>query len=59
MPLFEYQCDDCGAIFEALVRSQEGDVRCPQCDSLRVRKRLSLFAAPSSTRSVGCSTGGG
>lgn len=42
MPLYEYQCDECGMSFERLIYHEE-DVRCPSCSG-RVRKLLSPFS---------------
>jgi putative FmdB family regulatory protein len=56
MPLYEFDCPDCGKPFERLVRSAAAvsEVVCPSCGSPRVRKRLSLFA----TRTGGSSSDG-
>jgi putative FmdB family regulatory protein len=45
MPLYEYQCTDCGAAFELLVRSSDKPA-CPNCGSERLDKQLSVPAAP-------------
>jgi putative FmdB family regulatory protein len=44
MPIFEYECKGCGSSFELLVRS-DTRVACPSCNSEKVLKKLSLFAA--------------
>jgi putative FmdB family regulatory protein len=45
MPIFEYQCRDCGAKFEKILPSAgAAAVRCGSCDSARVEKKLSTFA---------------
>jgi putative FmdB family regulatory protein len=45
MPLYEYTCPQCRHDFEALVFS--GDrVECPQCQSPKVERRLSVPARP-------------
>jgi len=44
MPIFEYECTLCHSSFELLVRS-ETRVACPDCESEKVVKKLSLFAA--------------
>jgi putative FmdB family regulatory protein len=45
MPIYEYQCDDCGREFEALVRT--GTVpECPDCQSTALHKHLSVTAPP-------------
>ncbi len=71
MPIFEYDCTECGETFEKLVRSHNYNahvekVSCPTCGSVKTRKKLSTFAAKSngnsssfgSTGSSDCSTGG-
>ena len=47
MPLYEYRCSQCGARFERLVRSAEGerDADCPRCGSQKVAKTISPFSA--------------
>ncbi len=45
MPMYEYACKKCDHAFEALVFS--GDkVECPECQSLKVEKLLSLPGMP-------------
>ena len=45
MPIYEYQCDECGERFELFVRSaaQRKVPTCPKCGSQRVCKAISLF----------------
>ncbi len=64
MPIYEFDCKECGEKFDKLVRSSaaQSEVVCPSCGSDEVKKRMSLFAAaPSggSSSSLGssCSTG--
>lgn len=69
MPIYEFDCTDCGEGFEKLVRmSAIDDVTCPNCGGKKVKKKLSIFAsssgsssssASSSSSSASCSTGGG
>jgi putative FmdB family regulatory protein len=44
MPIFEYECTSCHSSFELLVRS-DTRIACPECESPKVVKKLSLFAA--------------
>ena len=46
MPLYEYTCHDCHSQFELLIRGSEAP-QCPQCDSQRLEKLLSVPAAHS------------
>jgi putative FmdB family regulatory protein len=47
MPLYEYQCNDCGDEFEKMVRLSEADQNqaCPSCESLNTKKKISFFSA--------------
>ena len=69
MPLYEFQCADCQDDFEELVRSNAAvaEVKCPQCGSQQVRRKLSVFASKVSggggsysaaPAASSCSTGG-
>lgn len=45
MPIFEYECRNCGRHFEKFVLSaRSASVACPVCGSDNVRKVLSAFA---------------
>lgn len=48
MPIYEYTCADCGLDFERLVL---GGTRpsCPECESTRLERRISLPRVKSST----------
>jgi putative FmdB family regulatory protein len=46
MPIYEYQCDDCGERYERIVMSQRQAITCPKCASARNTVQLSVFAAP-------------
>lgn len=45
MPIYEYQCRECGAKFEKWLRSLNAisEPECPECGSQKVRKSFSLF----------------
>jgi putative FmdB family regulatory protein len=46
MPIYEFDCHDCGDSFESLVLSFskiEG-VSCPDCNSNNITKKISTFA---------------
>ena len=43
MPIYEYQCSQCGAEFEKLVRRQNETVLCPQCQCPELTRLPSLF----------------
>ena len=43
MPLYEYRCRDCESRFERFVNGK-ARVACPDCESARVDRLLSVFA---------------
>ena len=43
MPVFEYRCATCGALFERLLFSQRATVTCPTCGGAEVVRRPSVF----------------
>lgn len=45
MPIYGYECNECGERFEKLVRSSETPA-CPSCESEELTKQLSLIASP-------------
>ncbi len=47
MPIYEYQCPACNAVFEELIRSDSAarHVVCPKCGQREVTRRMSTFAA--------------
>ena len=47
MPLYEYECQSCGQIIEALVRSIEEQVDCEACGALKMQKIVSVPSSPS------------
>ncbi len=54
MPIFEYECEECEAVFQELLRGSENapPVHCAKCGSARVVRLLSPFAAGSSQGDV-------
>ena len=68
MPIFEFDCQDCGQSFEELVRSVFAipEVTCPECGSSEIKKKVSAFSSRLAGGGAGfyssganCSTGGG
>jgi putative FmdB family regulatory protein len=47
MPLYEYQCRDCGEEFEKMARFSEAEQNppCPQCQGKDTKKKISSFAS--------------
>lgn len=46
MPIYEFECEDCGARFEDLVGA-EGTAACPACGAGRARRLYSTVSPPS------------
>jgi putative FmdB family regulatory protein len=46
VPLYDYECIDCGQRFEALVRNSITP-SCPGCQSRNLEQQISLFAVDS------------
>ena len=45
MPIFEYECQACGYLHEALLAPGKRDPRkCPRCGKPKLAKKLSVFA---------------
>lgn len=46
MPIFEYQCPECGFVNEVLVPTAAAKApACPKCGAKKTEKRFSTFAA--------------
>lgn len=61
MPLYEYQCSQCGQRFEVLQQMGQGaeGLTCPDCGSERVAKQLSTFASGSGSSDFAAPAAGG
>jgi putative FmdB family regulatory protein len=47
MPIYEFECEQCGNRFEELVRSGTESLACPQCSSTRTRRLFAPVSPPS------------
>ncbi|MCX6057870.1 MAG: zinc ribbon domain-containing protein [Chloroflexi bacterium] len=47
MPLYDYQCKECGEVFELMVRFSESNQThvCPKCESKNTQRKLSVVAS--------------
>ncbi|MCF7847561.1 MAG: zinc ribbon domain-containing protein [Kiritimatiellales bacterium] len=58
MPIFEYQCQKCGAEFEKLVPNADTKPTCERCGAKDVERQLSTFSAMfAGSRALPCSDG--
>jgi putative FmdB family regulatory protein len=46
MPIYEFECDQCGSRFEELMASGGKPPACPHCGANRTRRRLSPVSPP-------------
>ena len=55
MPLYEYECQNCGKVVEILWRRSEDEqgMKCPGCGGSELRRKLSAFSARVGTGSIG------
>ncbi len=54
MPIHEYKCDECGAIFEVLCRDAGGaKSRCPDCGSEKCARLISRVVTRTSKPHAG------
>jgi len=60
MPLYEYRCKKCNAVFEKLVLNPawESGLECPSCKSKELEKKISNFSngGAESGKSSSCCT---
>lgn len=65
MPIYEYQCTDCGITFEKLMGFSDPNLNapeCPGCQSQQTQRRLSKVASFNNTggaNSSSCNSSGG
>ncbi len=42
MPIYEYQCDQCGHQFDAIQKFSDAPLqKCPECEALALKKKIS------------------
>lgn len=46
MPIYEFECEECGVRFEELVAAGAEGVACPSCGSRETRRLLSSVSPP-------------
>lgn len=58
MPIFEFKCENCQFQFERMLSNAEKDkLKCPECGSVNIKQRLSLFntgSSPSKNNFASC-----
>ena len=57
MPIYEYECVECGRVFEQLVASHKSKGQCPACNARNARRMISTFAAHGASASMPCDAG--
>jgi putative FmdB family regulatory protein len=46
MPIYEFECEECGARFEELLAAAATAPACPECGSTRTRRLISAVSPP-------------
>jgi putative FmdB family regulatory protein len=46
VPIYEFECEDCGERFEELVAASVGAADCPACGSAATRRLISTVSPP-------------
>ena len=46
MPIYEFECEECGSRFDELVAADASPPPCPRCASVQVRRLFSDVAPP-------------
>lgn len=46
MPIYEFECEECGVRFEELVAADVSDLACVECGSARTRRLISPVSPP-------------
>jgi len=61
MPVYTYQCEECGHEFEKLVSFSQAELmpECPHCHSAETHKKLSLVSAFGFSSASGGTTSAG
>jgi len=60
MPIYEYQCQKCGIIFEKIQIAKEGEepLKCPTCGAGKPQRILSGFSSKGAESSSSCGPAG-
>lgn len=53
MPIYEFECKECGEEFETLVLGSRDQVTCPRCGSSKAQKKMSTCAFKAGHKFVG------
>ncbi|NLV21401.1 MAG: zinc ribbon domain-containing protein [Syntrophomonadaceae bacterium] len=52
MPIFDFECSDCGNKFDLLIANKDKDkAQCTKCGSRNIKQLLSMFATSSASSS--------
>ena len=52
MPLFDYQCGDCGKVVELLIKDASDQPQCTYCGSSKLKKLISAHSSYSGTSQI-------
>ncbi len=57
MPIYEFECEACGEVFEELVFGSPEGIKCPKCKSEKVKRLMSAFGFRSGSKFVSSASG--
>ncbi|MBI2324757.1 MAG: zinc ribbon domain-containing protein [Chloroflexi bacterium] len=57
MPIYEYRCPRCGAVFEKLMPMKAERPSCPRCGAREPERLVSLVASAGCVCGSGCGSG--
>jgi putative FmdB family regulatory protein len=46
MPIYEFECEECGVRFEELVAAGATEIPCPECGAAQTRRLISAVSPP-------------
>ncbi len=63
MPVYDYECENCGKVFEEFVISHkvpDSEIKCPECGEYKAKRKLSApsIAGSSSLSPSSCGSSG-
>ena len=59
MPIYEYQCEECGTRHEKSVMAKGQEIVCPKCASGKQAIQISVFSASAKSGGAGTASSGG
>jgi len=58
MPIYEFECEDCGTVFEEFLLRKDEEVVCKNCKSKNIKRLISSVAFKTGGKFVSSKEGG-